>query len=74
MNKEWFKGLSLRTRLTEQWLKHGKWENLKRFFRDTTFDFTLPMASGFEQAEVINAMVAVHEAVWNLHINAKNLK
>lgn len=74
LNKEWFKGLSLRTRLTEQWLKHGKWENLKRFFRDTTFDFTLPMASGFEQAEVINAMVAVHEAVWNLHINAKNLK
>lgn len=74
LNKEWFKGLSLRTRLTEQWLKNGNWENLKRFFRDTTFDFTLPMASGFEQTEVINAMVAIHEAVWNLHINAKNLR
>ncbi|MDE6534950.1 MAG: KAP family NTPase [Muribaculaceae bacterium] len=74
LNKEWFKGLSLRSRLTEQWLKNGNWENIKRFFRDTTFDFTLPMSSGFEQDEVIDAMVAVHEAVWNLHLNAKNLK
>lgn len=74
LGKEWFKGLTLRTRLTEHWLKNGNWENIKRFFRDTTFDFTLPNSVGFEQAEVINAMVVIHEAVWNLHVNAKNLR
>lgn len=74
LTKEWFEGLSLRTRLTEQWLKKGNWENNKRFFRDTTFDFTLPNYAGFEQTEVIEAMAAIHEAVWNLHVNAKNLR
>ncbi len=74
LKKEWFKGHSLRSRFENQWHKNGQWLNNARILFDTAFDFTLPMASGFEQKEVIDAMVAIHEAVWILHVNAKNLR
>lgn len=74
LKKEWFKGHSLRSRFENLWHKNGQWLNNARILFDTAFDFTLPMASGFEQEEVIDAMVAIHEAVWILHVNAKNLR
>ncbi|MDE5784049.1 MAG: KAP family NTPase [Prevotella sp.] len=74
LNKEWFKGQTLRYRLTEQWNNNGKWRNPKAVLLNTTFDFTLPTSDNFEQSEVIDAMTTVHEAVWNLHLNAKKLR
>lgn len=64
LKKEWFKGHSLRSRFENHWHKNGQWLNNARILFDTAFDFTLPMAAGFEQKEVIDAMVAIHEAVW----------
>lgn len=74
LKKEWFKGHSLRSRFENLWHKNGQWLNNARILFDTAFDFTLPMASEFEQEEVIDAMVAIHEAVWILHVNAKKLR
>lgn len=74
LNTEWFKGQTLRYRLTEQWNNNGKWRNSKAVLLNTTFDFTLPTSTGFEHSKVISTMTTVHEAVWNLHLNAKKLK
>ncbi|MDE5550894.1 MAG: hypothetical protein K2I99_06035 [Bacteroidaceae bacterium] len=74
LNKEWFKGQTLRYRLTEQWKNNGKWRNPKAILLNTTFDFTLPYSVSFEQSEVIDTMTTVHEAVWNLHLNARKLR
>lgn len=74
LKEEWFKGLTLRSRLTNQWNNNGKWRNPKAILLNTTFDFTLPASADFEQPQVVNALAIVHEAVWNLHLNAKKLR
>lgn len=73
LSKEWLKGLTLKSRLANQWNNNGKWRNPKAILLNTTFDFTLPSSAGFEQSDVINAMVTIHEAVWKLHLNARKL-
>ncbi len=73
LGKEWFKGWTLRDRFEKQWHNNGQWRDKTRILFDTTFDFTVPFVSGFEQPEVIAAITTIHEAVWNLHIMAKNL-
>lgn len=74
LNKEWFKGQTLRSRVRDQWHVNGKWKNPKAILLNTTFYFTLPTVAGFEQMEVVKAMTDIHEAVWNLHLGAKKLK
>ena len=74
LNKEWFMGLTLRSRLENQWNNNGKWQNPKAVLLNTTFDFSLPTSTAFEQSEVGNAVCTIHEAVWNLHLNARKLK
>lgn len=74
LKNEWFQGRTLKSRFTEQWHKNDQWLNNSRILFDTTFDFTVPLISGFEQREIIDAMAKIHEAVWNLHVQAKQLK
>lgn len=74
LQKDWFKGMTIRRRFSEQWQKDGKWLNDKRLLFDPTFDITVPYAEDFEKPEIIEAIADIHEALWKLYENAKHLR